>query len=125
MRPSARNSTPSACEAASGSCVTITIVRPVAIGALTHQVEDLGSRARVEGAGGLVREQHVGPGDQGAGDGHPLLLSAGQLRGPVTETLGEADPGRHLRQPRRSARRPERRAGSSMFWATVSAGIRL
>ena len=99
IRPSARNSTPSAWDAASGSCVTMTMVSCVPIGALAHQVEDLGAGARVERAGGLVREQDVGSHHQRAGDGHPLLLSAGQLRRPVFEAVGETDAIGDLGQP--------------------------
>src|SRR5688572_10305832 len=43
----------------------------------------------VERAGGLVAEEHVGPLRDGAGDGHPLLLAAGELCGEVVEAVPE------------------------------------
>ena len=39
------------------------------------------SGVRVEVAGRLVGQQDAGAVDQGPGDGHPLLLSAGKLAG--------------------------------------------
>ena len=63
----------------------------------------------VEGGGGLVAEQHRRADGERAGDGHPLLLPAGQLRrvgpgalsqphqiqqlGGPAPALGPADPG--------------------------------
>ena len=44
---------------------------------LEHAFGELG----VEGAGGLVEEQHIGVQGQGARDGHALLLAAGKLAG--------------------------------------------
>ena len=35
----------------------------------------------IQGAGGLVAQQHLGVGGQSTGDGHPLLLPAGELGG--------------------------------------------
>ena len=35
-------------------------------------------RSQVQGAQGLVQQQHLGPVHQGPGDGHPLLLAAGE-----------------------------------------------
>ena len=45
----------------------------------------------VEVAGGLVAEQQIGVGDDGAGDGDALLLAAGELAGEVVEAVAEAD----------------------------------
>ena len=47
---------------------------------VAHEAEDLGARSRVEVAGGLVGEDHRRPARERAGDGDPLLLTAGQLR---------------------------------------------
>jgi hypothetical protein len=48
--------------------------------------------AGVEVAGGLVGEQHLRLAHQGAGDGDPLLLTAGQLVRPVVEAVAHAHP---------------------------------
>ena len=54
---------------------------------------------QVEGAQGLVQKQYLGPVDKGPGDGHPLLLAAGELvRPPVLKAL-EADGLQHLQHP--------------------------
>ena len=54
---------------------------------------------QVEGAQGLVQKQHLGPVHKGPGDGHPLLLAAGELvRPPVLKAL-EADGLQHLQHP--------------------------
>ena len=45
--------------------------------------------------GRLVAEDHVRVVHQAAGDGHPLLLAAGELQRPVVEPVAEAD---HLGQ---------------------------
>src|SRR6266508_57627 len=55
------------------------------------QVQHLVAGARVQVAGGLVGEQHRRLGDQRAGDRHPLLLAAGELRGPVLQAVAEPD----------------------------------
>ena len=51
---------------------------PVAVEA-ADQFHDLHAGARVQVAGGLVGEQHRGFGDDRPGDGHPLLLAAGEF----------------------------------------------
>ena len=48
---------------------------------VADQLEDLARRLGVERARGLVAEQNFGVRGEGAGDGHALLLSAGELRG--------------------------------------------
>ena len=52
---------------------------------LALQVLDLEAhllaQVRVEVAEGLVQQQHLGVGHQGPGQGHALLLAAGELRG--------------------------------------------
>ena len=65
--------------AALGSWVTIRIVLPQVAGQLLQELQDLVRALAVEVAGGLVAEQEGGVGHDGAGDGHPLLLPAGQL----------------------------------------------
>jgi hypothetical protein len=69
-----------------------------------QQVEDLAAGAGVQRAGRLVGEQHSGPGDQGTGDGHPLLLPAGQLARPVPGAVREAHLGE--RRGHLAGRRP-------------------
>ena len=44
----------------------------------------------VQGAGGLVTQQHLGVGGQGPGDGDALLLPAGQLGGVGVGLVGQA-----------------------------------
>ncbi len=97
--PSARNTTESAYEAATGSCVTITTVRPCTRTA-SRNSSSTPCAARVQGAGRLVREDHPGLGDQRAGDGDPLALTAGELVGAVTEPVAETDRGEDLLGPR-------------------------
>ena len=48
---------------------------------------------RVQGAGGLVKAEDFRVHAQGAGDGHPLLLAAGQLVGVLVRLVGKADLG--------------------------------
>ena len=58
---------------------------------LLEDAHDLFGRARVEVAGRLVGEEDGRIGDQRAGDGHALLLAAGELRRLVVLAAGEAD----------------------------------
>ena len=46
-----------------------------------NQLQDLPGGFGVQGAGGLVAQQHLGIGGQSPGDGNALLLTAGELRG--------------------------------------------
>src|SRR5215470_10777929 len=46
---------------------------------------------RVEISGGLVGEDDLRLGDDGARDGHALLLPAGKLRGEVMEAVAESE----------------------------------
>ena len=46
---------------------------------LPQQLQDGPGGLGVQGRGGLVAEQHPGLAGQGPGDGHPLLLPAGEL----------------------------------------------
>ena len=52
---------------------------------------DLGAGAGVEVAGRLVGEQQRRVADERAGDGDPLLLTAGHLRGSMTEAMAQPD----------------------------------
>ena len=53
--------------------------------------EDLPGGLAVQVARRLVGEDQRRLGHQGAGDGHPLLLPAGQLRRPVIQPVGQAE----------------------------------
>ena len=64
--------------ATAASWVTMTIVRPARWSA-SNVDEDVRGRLAVEVAGGLVGEHQVGVVDERAGDGHALLLAAGEL----------------------------------------------
>ena len=57
---------------------------------LLEQGQDLDAGARVQVAGGLVGQQQRGLGDQGAGDGDPLLLTARELVGLVVAAVAQA-----------------------------------
>src|SRR5699024_7866745 len=60
-------------------------------GDLGQQRDDGLTRRGVERSGGFVREQHCRFSDQGTGDRDPLLLTAGELTGPVPEPVPETD----------------------------------
>src|SRR5260370_39639864 len=55
------------------------------------QLHDFIGAVAVEVAGGLVAEEKGWVGDDGAGDGYTLLLSAGELARIVVHAVGEAD----------------------------------
>lgn len=58
---------------------------------VAQQLKDGAGGLRVEGAGGLVGEQHLGVACEGAGDADALLLAAGELGGVGLGLVGEAD----------------------------------
>jgi hypothetical protein len=60
---------------------------------LVEQLEDRGTRFRVEVPGGLVGEQDLGPVDDRARDGDTLALASRELGGPVILAPAEADRG--------------------------------
>ena len=95
---------------------------------LLDQRHDFVGALAVEVAGGLVAEQKRGIGDDGAGNGHALLLSAGELAGKMARR-GRAAPRWRARSPRaRGAgigRACVSSSGSSTFWYAVSTGTRL
>src|SRR5712691_5423353 len=51
-----------------------------------QEIDDLGSRGRVERRGRLVEDDQLRPRDDGAGDADALLLAGAQLRRKLTET---------------------------------------
>jgi hypothetical protein len=77
--------------------------------------------AGVEVAGGFVGEHDLGPGDQRAGGGDPLLLAAGQLARAVVEPSPRPRVSTNVSRHAGSGRRPASVSGSAMFSAAVSA----
>ncbi|MNF87767.1 hypothetical protein D3C84_702430 [compost metagenome] len=63
---------------------------------LRQQLQHRGGGLWVEGAGGLVAQQNLGFGRQGAGDADALLLAAGQLRRVFAGVVGQAHPRQQL-----------------------------
>ena len=76
--------------------------RALLAGELGDQAVDGVGVVRVQLAGGLVGEQQVGPVRERGAERDPLLLAAGEARGPVVEPVAEAD---SLEQPRRHGAR--------------------
>ena len=64
---------------------------------LQQQFDDLRASGGVQVAGGFIREQYLGSGDEGACDGHTLLFAAGKVFGQMTEALMQADAVQGLR----------------------------
>lgn len=58
---------------------------------VAQQLEDGAGGLRVEGAGGLVGEQHLGVAGESAGDADALLLTAGELGREGLRLVGETD----------------------------------
>ena len=77
---------------------------------------------RVQVAGRLVGQQDAGILDQGAGNAHPLLLTAGKLGGPVADAVGEAHPVQGFHGPGGGGHGRCRRAGAAPRWPGQSAG---
>jgi hypothetical protein len=71
----------------------------VVLDRLAEQRKDLAACPRVEVAGRLVREDDRRVGDQCPGDGDALLLTTGELGGPVLPPVGEADTAHQLVHP--------------------------
>src|SRR5439155_4777952 len=63
---------------------------PVLADRVAQEAQHLGAGAGVEVTGRLVGEDHLGPGHQGPGARHPLLLAAGQLGRAVLEPVLQA-----------------------------------
>ncbi len=66
---------------------------------LLEHLEHLFAGPRIQVAGGLVGKEHRRVVDQRSGDGDPLLLTAGELRGLVVQPVGQPHPAKHLRGP--------------------------
>ena len=56
-----------------------------------EEAQNLRGAGCVEIAGGFIGEDHLRLGDDGPGDGHALLLTAGKLAGKMVEAIIEAD----------------------------------
>ena len=65
----------------------------VLVGQAPDHPEDFPGELRVQGGGGLVKAEDVRLHGQGPGDGHPLLLPAGELVGVVAHPVLEAHLG--------------------------------
>jgi hypothetical protein len=87
--------------------------------------QDRGAAARVQVAGGLVGEDDVRPARQAPGAGDPLLLAAGQLGRPVSQSGPQAHGVDDAVQPGPVWVRPAMSIGSVMFSSAVSVGSRL
>ena len=81
----------SAASATSDSWVIRTMVRPPTCRS-SNRPSTSSADDRVEVAGRLVGQDERRVGDQGPGHRDPLLLTAGELAGPVLDPVGEADP---------------------------------
>ena len=82
-----------------------------------HDAQHLAHHFRVQRGGGLVEQQHLRVHGQGAGDGHPLLLAAGDLPGLGIDVGGHT----HLFQifQRTAAGPPPCCASSTFIWPTM------
>ena len=77
--------------------------QPVLAGEPADHLEDFVDEFRVEGRGRLVQQQHPRARRQRPGDGHPLLLAAGQVPRQRVRPVREADPFQQLDRALRSA----------------------
>ena len=68
----------------------------LSVGEVAQDTEDFAGQLRVEGAGGLIEAEDVRVERQRAGDGHPLLLTAGELVGVVACPLRQAHLGQQV-----------------------------
>ena len=78
-RPSPDGAPCARARATSGSCVTISTVLLCLLHQFLDQLHDFVGALAVQVAGGLVAKEKRGIGNDGAGDGHALLLPAGKL----------------------------------------------
>ena len=93
-----------------------------------EQLQDLAAAARVEVAGGLVREQQDRVADDGARDRDALLLAAREFRSACARAPGEPDGGESARRALPGAPRgckPGRAAAARRFRARWCAASRL
>ena len=68
--------------------------RGLAVSKITQDLQHLAGQLRVKGAGGLIKAEDIRVKRQRAGNGHTLLLAAGELMRVVAGPLRKA----HLRQ---------------------------
>ena len=66
------------------------------VGQLLHQFQNLAHHFGVEGAGGLVEQDHVRVHGKGTGNGNALLLAAGKALGVGVGLVGQAHAGQQL-----------------------------
>ena len=66
------------------------------VGQLLHQFQNLAHHFGVEGAGGLVEQDHVRVHGKGTGNGNTLLLTAGKALGVGIGLVGQAHAGQQL-----------------------------
>ena len=66
------------------------------VGQLLHQLQHLAHHLRVQGAGGLIEQDHVRVHSQSAGNGNALLLAAGQALGVDVGLVGQTHTGQQL-----------------------------
>ena len=86
----------------SGSWVTSTMVMPLAV-EFVEQRHDFLAGVAVQVAGRLVGQDQARPVDQRAGNGHALLLAAGNVVGQRFGVAAQADLVEHLAGARRGA----------------------
>ena len=99
--------------------------RPVPGVLLEQAIDDELTGIAVEIAGGLVGEQQLRSGDEGAGDRHALLLAARQLAGIMGRGGGRGRPSRGLAQrAAKASARPPSSSGIATFSSAVIVGNR-
>ena len=85
--------------ASSWSWVTSTVVTFERVVQVAQPLAQLGAHLGVEGAEGLVEEQHLGLDGQGPGQGHALALAARELGGVALAQVGQPDQLEQLVDP--------------------------
>src|SRR5262245_40291881 len=91
---------------------------------IRKQRENLISRLRVQCAGRFIGKNQGWVIDEGSGDGHPLLLSAGKLVGPMMEAVRETHPIQDRMGPTYSFRPPDSGIGERQFHVLQGTGSR-
>ena len=96
-------------------------------GQRVEQVQHVLGAVAVQGAGGLVGQQQHRLGGDRPGDGHPLLLAAGQLGRRVAQPVAETDQLQRGLRPRPAlpGPTPPYASGSSTLRSAVVRAIRL
>ena len=111
-----------------GSWVTMTMVLLNLRVQQVEQLQDLLGALAIEIAGRLVGDEDGRIGDDGARDGHALLLPARELARVVVHAILEADHAQRGLDALLAlglATGSVRSSGSSTFWNAVSTGSRL